>query len=161
VRLSAKSDYAIRAVIELAAIGSKAPVPAEVLAEAQAIPLRFLLAILAELRHAGIVASRRGSGGGYVLALPADRITIADVIRVVEGPLAQIGDLRPDEVSYQGTAVPLRDVWIAVRAGLRAILEHVTVDDVVSGNLPSCVTSLLADPDAWTVHYGRARPGVR
>ncbi|MGH9102514.1 MAG: RrF2 family transcriptional regulator [Acidimicrobiales bacterium] len=152
MRLSARSDYAIRALAELSARGSASPVKAEQLATAQGLPLRFLLVILAELRHAGLVTSQRGSDGGYLLARDASGITLADVIRAVEGPLAQVGDRRPETLSYEGAAAPLATVWIAVRANLRAILEEVTIADLVAGNLPLAVEALGNDPEAWLPH---------
>lgn len=152
MRLSARSDYAIRALAELSARASGAPVKAEQLATAQDIPLRFLLVILAELRRAGLVASQRGANGGYLLVRPAPSITLADVIRAVEGPLAQVGDRRPETLSYEGAAAPLATVWVAVRANLRAILEQVTIDDLVAGRLPLAVETLGNDPEARLPH---------
>jgi DNA-binding IscR family transcriptional regulator len=132
VRVSAKADYALRAVIELAA-GADGPVKGERIAQAQEIPLKFLENILGDLRHAGIVRSQRGVEGGYWLARPAEEITVA-------------------EVEYAGSAARLRDVWIAVRANLRAVLEHVTIADVARGELPESVAELAANPDAWQPH---------
>ncbi len=152
MRLSAKADYAIRATAELAAAGPGAPVKAEQIARAQRIPVKFLLNILAELKHARLVASQRGAEGGYLLARPAEEITLADVIRAVEGPLASVGDRRPEVLSYEGPAERLRDVWIAVRAGLRAVLEHVTLADLASGELPEVVLAPGRDSEAWLPH---------
>src|SRR3954452_3221504 len=130
VRVSAKVDYALRAAVELAALEDEWPVKGERLATGQGIPLRFMENILGQLRQAGIVASRRGAEGGYMLARPPAEIALADVIRAVDGPLANVGGLRPDQLSYEGTAAPMRDVWVAVRSSLRAVLEHVTLADV-------------------------------
>jgi len=149
VRISAKADYAVRAAVELAAAGDRT-VKGETLAQAQEIPLRFLENILAELRHAGLVRSQRGSEGGYALARPAAEITVADVIRAVEGPLASVRGERPESVAYAGAAEPLSRVWIAVRANLRGVVEHVTLADVAAGQLPAVVSTLADDPDAWT-----------
>src|SRR5436305_1709149 len=151
VRGSAKADYALRAVIELAAAG-EGPVKGERIAQAQEIPLKFLENILGELRHAGIVRSQRGAEGGYWLARRADEITVADVVRAVEGPIANVRGLGPETVEYAGSASALRDVWIAVRADLRAVLEHVTIADVAQGELPATIEQLAADPDAWQHH---------
>jgi Rrf2 family protein len=149
VRVSAKVDYALRAAVELAALESEWPVKGERLAAGQAIPLRFMENILGELRQAGIVASKRGAEGGYLLARPPAEIALADVIRAVDGPLANIGGLRPDQLSYEGTATPMKDVWIAVRSSLRSVLEHTTLADVAGGELPAAVTDATGDPDAW------------
>ncbi len=151
MRVSAKADYAIRAAVELAAAGD-GPVKGDRIAEAQQIPPNFLENILADLRRAGLVASRRGAEGGYWLARPADRIALADVIRAVDGPLANVRGIRSEQLDYTGSAEPLRDVWIAVRASLRGVLEGVTVADVASGRLPDSVRALAADPDAWAPH---------
>ena len=150
MRVSARADYAVRAVIELAAAGGDTPVKGDRLAELQHIPWRYLETILAGLRRAGIVSSQRGSEGGYWLARPAEDISVADVMRAVEGPLADVRGMRPEKLAYEGTAVPLQDVWIAVRANLRAVLEHVSVADVARRRLPDVVRRLTADPAAWT-----------
>jgi Rrf2 family protein len=151
VRVSAKADYAIRAMVELAAAG-EGPVKAERIAQAQQIPLKFLENIMSDLRQGGLVRSQRGAEGGYWLARPADEITLAHVIRAVEGPLANVRGLRSEEVAYSGTAEPLREVWIAVRASLRGVLEAVTLGDVARGELPESVAGLTADADAWLPH---------
>lgn len=148
MRVSAKADYAIRALVELAASGP-GPVKGERVAEAQEIPIRFLENILLDLRRAGLVASQRGADGGYWLARPAAEITLADVIRAVDGPLASVRGRRSEELAYAGSAEPLQAVWIAVRASLRRVLEAVTLADVANGELPAVVTALTADPDAW------------
>ncbi|HSK50097.1 MAG TPA: Rrf2 family transcriptional regulator, partial [Solirubrobacterales bacterium] len=148
MRVSAKADYAVRAAVELAAAG-EGPVKGEKLAEAQDIPLQVLEHILLELKHNGLVRARRGAKGGYWLARPADEVTIADVVRAVEGPIADVQSTPPEAISYRGHSEPLREVWVAVRASLRTVLEEVTLADLVSGELPSVVTDLAATPDAW------------
>ena len=149
VRISAKTDYAVRAATELAASETGVWVKTETVADRQGIPLPFLLNILAELRTAGLVQSRRGAEGGYRLALPPDEIAIADVIRAVDGPLANIAGDRPEDVAYAGAAVALRDVWIALRATMRTVLEGVTLADVAGGTLPKPLTAVLQDEDVW------------
>jgi Rrf2 family protein len=149
VRVSAKVDYALRAAVELAALEQEWPVKGERLAAGQEIPLRFMENILGELRQAGIVGSKRGADGGYMLARPPAEIALADVIRAVDGPLANVGGLRPDQLTYEGSATEMREVWIAVRAALRSVLEEVTLADVAGGQLPPAVTSATEDPDAW------------
>lgn len=148
MRVSAKVDYAVRAAAELAA-ASEGPVKGEQLAESQDIPLQFLEHILLELKHAGIVRARRGTKGGYWLAKPADTVTIADVVRAVEGPIAHVQTAPPESIEYRGNARHLQGVWIAVRANLRAVVEHVTLADLVSGDLPPVVAELADSPDAW------------
>ncbi len=148
MRVSAKADYAVRAAAELAA-AEEGPVKGEKLAEAQDIPLQFLEHILLELKHAGIVRARRGAKGGYWLARPADEVTIADIVRAVEGPIAHVQSAPPESIEYRGNAEHLQEVWIAVRASLRTVLEHVTLADLVGGRLPDEVRSLAAQPDAW------------
>jgi Rrf2 family protein len=127
----------------------KGPVKGDRIAEAQEIPLRFLENILGELRHAGLVQSRRGMDGGYWLARPPDDVTLAEIIRAVEGPLASVRGEPPNELSFTGAAKPLRDVWIALRANIRDILESVTLADVVAGDLPEPVREIAARPDVW------------
>jgi Rrf2 family protein len=151
VRVSAKSDYAIRAAVELAAAGD-GPVKGDRIATAQSIPPNFLENILADLRNAGLIASRRGAEGGYWLARPPAEISLADVIRAVDGPLANVRGVRSEQLEYTGSAEPLLDVWVAVRASLRAILEQTTLADVACGELPDHVRALAADPDAWAPH---------
>jgi Rrf2 family protein len=148
MRISAKADYAVRAAVELAADG-EGPVKGERLSEAQDIPLQFLEHILLEMKHAGLVRARRGAKGGYWLARPAEDITLADVIRAVEGPLANIQSAPPEALDFRGNAQPLQQVWIAVRANLRAVLESVTLADLVSGELPPVVEELSESADAW------------
>lgn len=149
MRISAKVDYAVRAAVELAAAQDERPVKAERIAAAQSIPLNFLENILGELRHAGVVRSHRGAEGGFRLARPAAEITVADIIRAVEGPLASIRGGPPEHAEYSGTAEPLLRVWIAVRANLRRVVENVTLLDLASGHLPPAIDQLAADPEAW------------
>ena len=149
MRISAKADYAVRAAVELAAAPDEKPVKAERIARAQEIPLNFLENILGELRHAGIVRSHRGAEGGFRLAKPPGQVTIADIIRAVEGPLASVRGGPPEEISYPGSSAALPRVWIAVRANLRSVVEHVTVADVASGKLPADIDQLAEDPEAW------------
>lgn len=156
MRLSARVDYALRATAELAAaVGDDPsvkvrPVTAEQIARAQQIPPKFLESILLQLRQGGVVYAQRGPEGGYWLARPAAEITLAEVIRVIDGPLAHVRGRRPEELEYTGAAQALQEVWIALRASEREILEMVTVADVASGALPERITSLAADPRAWT-----------
>jgi Rrf2 family protein len=149
MRITAKADYAVRAALELAASEDGEPVKGEHLSEAQQIPLQFLEHILLELKHARIIRTKRGVRGGYWLARPASEITLADVIRAVEGPLANIQDSAPEDTDYPGHAEQLKEVWIAVRANLRAVLENVTLADITARELPSEVEALTRDPDAW------------
>jgi Rrf2 family protein len=149
MRISAKADYALRAALELADAHEE-PVKGERLADAQGIPLHFLEHILLELKHARLVRARRGARGGYWLARAPDEITVADVIRAVEGPLANIHESAPEDLHYDGAAERLRDVWVAVRANLRGVLESVTLADVVSKQLPWRLEALLSDPEVWT-----------
>src|SRR5262245_31724365 len=151
VRISAKADYAIRATVELATAGD-GPVKGERIAQAQAIPIKFLENIMVDLRNAGLVRSQRGAEGGYWLARPGAEITLADVIRAVDGPLASVRGTRSEELAYEGSAEPLREVWIAVRASLRNVLESVTLADVARRELPASVALLAAEPDAWLPH---------
>jgi Rrf2 family protein len=150
MRISAKADYAVRAAVQLAAAaGGDRPTKGESISTAQDIPLKFLENILSDLRHAGLVRSQRGADGGYWLNRPAQDVTVADVIRAVDGPLASIRGQRPEDVPYDGTAQPLQQVWIAVRANLRAVLETVTLADLATGNLPPKIKRLAEDPEAW------------
>ncbi len=148
MRVSAKADYAVRAAAELAAAG-EGPVKGERLADAQDIPLQFLEHILLELKHHGIVRARRGAKGGYWLARPATEVSIADVVRAVEGPIAHVQSTPPEAIEYRGNSVPLQQVWIAVRANIRNVLENVTLADLVADELPPVVTDLAAVPDSW------------
>jgi Rrf2 family protein len=149
MRISAKADYAVRAVVELAAADSEKPVKAERIATAQGIPLNFLENILGELRHAGIVRSHRGAEGGFRLARPATELTVADVIRAVEGPLASVRGAPPEEAEYAGSASALPRVWIAVRVNLRRVVEQVTIADIAQDTIPAPVDELTEDPGAW------------
>jgi Rrf2 family protein len=149
VRITAKADYAVRATLELAASKNREPVKGEKLADAQQIPLQFLEHILLDLKRHELVKAKRGVRGGYWLARDPEEITVADVIRAVEGPLANIHDISPEATEYPGNAQHLREVWVAVRANLRAVLEEVSIADVRAGNLPPAVTKLLDDPGAW------------
>lgn len=150
MHIPAKVDYGIRALLALTASG--VPATAEALAAEQGIPARFLGAILADLRRAGIVASQRGADGGFRLARQPEEITLAAVIRALDGPLADVRGLRPEAAAYEGAAVHLQEVWVAVRASLRRVLEHTTLLEVASGNLPKEVSRLTTDPGAWEPH---------
>jgi Rrf2 family protein len=151
VKVTAKADYAVRAVLELAAADGEL-VKADRVAEAQNIPRHFLDNILTDLRRAGIVATHRGADGGSRLARSAQDIALADVMRAIEGPLAAVRDIRPESLDYSGPAERLPEVWIAVRAALRGVLEKVTVADVAAGRLPRSVVRLTEDPEAWKAH---------
>jgi Rrf2 family protein len=152
VRLNARVDYGLRAVVELAAAGAgpDRPVTAERLATAQDIPPKFLESILLQLRRAGIVNAQRGPEGGYWLGRPASEISLGAVIRVIDGPLANIRGQRPEDLGYTGAAEALQEVWIALRASEREILDLVTVAHVAQNRLPRRVRALAADPAAWT-----------
>jgi Rrf2 family protein len=153
MRISAKADYAVRAAAELAtAEPTGRPVKGEQLAAAQGIPQNFLENILADLRHAGLVRTRRGAEGGYALTRPAAEITVADVLRAVEGPLAAVQGTRPEALRYAGAAARLPEVWVALRANLRAVLERVTLADLAAGTLPDPVADLTSPADAWQPH---------
>ena len=152
MHITARVDYAVRTLLELAAIEDGRLTKAETLATAQTIPHKFLEAVLADLRRGGLVNSRRGPEGGYWLARPATEISIADIIRTVEGPLASVRGERPEDVVYSGAAERLQDVWIAVRANLRAVLEKVTLADLAKGTLPASVRKLAAKPESWEAH---------
>ncbi|HEX3564129.1 MAG TPA: Rrf2 family transcriptional regulator [Acidimicrobiales bacterium] len=151
MQISARADYAIRALAELVAAGP-GPVKSEHLAQAQHIPGKFLENILSELRHAGLLLSQRGADGGYWLARPAAEIALADIIRAVDGPLANIRGRRPETIGYEGAAIRLSEVWLAVRASLRAVLEHVTLADLVEGPLPPEILDLAQEPEARRPH---------
>jgi Rrf2 family protein len=152
VRISAKADYAVRAGIALAAPDQEGPLKGDRIAAAQGIPIRFLENILAELRHAGLVQSQRGADGGYWLSRPAAEITVAEVIRAVDGPLATVRGERPEDLEYLGRAQTLRDVWVGLRASIRDVLETVTLADIVAGDLPEPVGEIVGRPDAWESH---------
>jgi Rrf2 family protein len=151
MRVSAKADYALRALIELAARYDEegVVVSADELSRAQGIPHGFLQGILADLRRGGVVISHRGQSGGWRLALEPDKVSIADVMRAVDGPIVSISGARPETVKYNDRAVVLQRVWIAARASLRDVLEHTTIADLASGKLPAGVAKRSRDEDAW------------
>lgn len=150
MRISAKADYAVRAGIELARAGS-GPTKGEAISRAQAIPLKFLENILIDMRHAGLVRSQRGAEGGYWLAKPANEISVADVIRAVEGPLASVRGESPEQIDYPAGAAKLQRVWIAVRTSLRSVVETVSLADLAAdGKLPAKIEKLAEDPESWT-----------
>ncbi len=149
MHISARVDYAVRILLEIARAQPDS-VKADVIATAQAIPPKILESAAAELRRAGLVTSRRGPDGGYRLARPASEISVADVIRAVEGPLASVRGRRPEDVTYSGAAEPLQRVWIALRVNIRAVLEQVSIADIAWDKLPDFVAELTGDPDAWT-----------
>jgi Rrf2 family protein len=152
VRVSAKVDYAVRAACELAAAAGReaGPVKGDAIAGAQEIPTKFLENILAELRRAGLVASQRGADGGYWLAQPATAISIADIVRAVEGPLADVHGTPPERLRFRGPAKALKEVWVATRASMRSVLEEVTLADVVAGDLPPVVGEMVKTRGAWS-----------
>ena len=154
MQVSARVDYAMRAVAELAraALEGEGPVKGERLSEEQGIPRKFMENILLDLKHSGIVRTQRGAAGGYWLAHPPSEVSLADIFRAVEGPIANVRGEFPETVEYQGAAKPLREVWIAVRANLRAVLETLTLADLVEGSLPDSVKNLTQDPEAWVHH---------
>ncbi len=154
MQVSARADYAMRAAAELAraALEEEGPVKGERLSEEQGIPRKFMENILLDLKHSGIVRTQRGAAGGYWLAHPPAEVSLADIFRAVEGPLANVRGEFPETVEYQGAAKPLREVWIAVRANLRAVLETVTLADLVEGSLPDPIGELTQDPEAWIHH---------
>ena len=149
MHITARADYAVRAVVQLAAMPGRTATRHQ-LAEAQDIPGKFLEAILADLRRAGILDAQRGASGGYHLVDDPAGVTLAALIRAAEGPLAAVRGRPPEDTSYPGPAAPLTEVWVAVRASLREVLEHTTVADVLSGRLPPRVTELLRQPGSWT-----------
>ncbi len=152
MRVSAKSDYALRALIEMARGDAEHVVSAEELGRLQDIPHGFLQAILADLRRAGVVRSQRGQSGGWRLARAAAEVSIADVIRAVDGPLVSVYGLRPEAVSYNERAEVLQRVWIAARSSLREVFEEVSIQDLAGDDLPAAVTARTADRDAWQPH---------
>ncbi|HMF03669.1 MAG TPA: Rrf2 family transcriptional regulator [Acidimicrobiia bacterium] len=152
MRISAKADYAVRAAAELAAAPAGRPVKGDQLAQAQAIPPKFLENILADLRNAGLVRTRRGAEGGYALTRAASEVSVADVMRAVEGPLAAVQGIRPESLHYAGAATRLPEVWIALRANLRAVLERVSLADLAAEALPDDVVALTTAADAWQPH---------
>jgi Rrf2 family protein len=151
MRISAKTDYAVRALLELAAAESP-PLKRDEIAGAQAIPVKFLESILAELKHGGIVQSQRGADGGYWLARAPEEITVAEVMRVVEGPLASVREQRPEDLEYTGSAEHLKDVWVALRANMRDVLENASLADIVGNDLPREILKLTDQPESWVSH---------
>ncbi|MEV6008750.1 Rrf2 family transcriptional regulator [Streptomyces sp. NPDC051976] len=149
MRISARADYAVRAALQLAAAHDDGPLKAEAIADAQDIPHKFLESILNDLRRGGLVLSQRGANGGYRLARPAGDITVADVIRTVDGPLVSVRGVRPPELSYTGPAESLLPLWIALRSHVREILEGVSLAEVASAQLPADVSALIHAPGAW------------
>jgi Rrf2 family protein len=149
MHVTAKADYAVRAVIELADSSQGSPRKVDDVAQAQHIPVSFLENILTQLRSSGIVRSQRGPEGGYWLAQPAAEVSLADIIRAVEGPLVGVRGQRPEEIEYVGSAEALQSVWIALRTNLRKVLESVSVADVAAGKLPKQVTALTREEEAW------------
>ena len=149
MHVTAKADYAVRAVVELVDSSQASPRKVDEVAQAQGIPVSFLENILTQLRSSGIVRSQRGPEGGYWLALPAEEVNLAHIIRAVEGPLVGVRGQRPEEIEYIGSAEALQQVWIALRANERAVLEQVTLADIVSGSLPDMVRILTENPSAW------------
>ena len=147
--ISAKVDYATRVLLVLAVATDGRPIKGEALATQQNLPVKFVENTLVELRRAGLVASQRGPDGGYRLARPAGEIAVGDIIRALEGPLAEVHGVRPEAAVYEGAAANLQEVWVAVRAALRLVLDSVTLADIVEGRLPEQVAKLVAAPDAW------------
>ena len=151
VQITARADYAVRAMVELNTAGTK--VSADAIAARQEIPRAFLMSILAELRRAKLVTSLRGSTGGWRLALPAEEITLADVVRAVEGPLARVNQQRPEDASYPGSAGPLQLVWVALRVSIRDVMEQVTIAAIATGELPEHLLELTRREDAWESRF--------
>ncbi|HET9733387.1 MAG TPA: Rrf2 family transcriptional regulator [Acidimicrobiales bacterium] len=145
--ISARSDYGLRALITLAATGR--PMTADELARSQGLPVSYLEATLLDLRRAGLIASRRGPDAGYRFVRPAEEVTPADVMRALDGPLAEVRGLRPEATAYDPPAQALQQLWVGVRAGLRHVLEGVTIAELATGRLPERLAQLVADPDAW------------
>ncbi|MGO9489381.1 MAG: RrF2 family transcriptional regulator [Solirubrobacteraceae bacterium] len=149
MHVTAKADYAVRAVVELAGSRQGSPRKVDDIAQAQDIPVSFLENILTQLRSSGVVRSQRGPEGGYWLAHPPEEVDLADVIRAVEGPLVGVRGQRPEEIEYRGSAESLQQVWVALRANVRGVLERVTVADVAAGTLPKDVLALTRAEEAW------------
>ena len=147
VHIPAKVDYGMRALLELAT--AEGPSTGESIARSQGLPPKFLSAILNDLRRAGLVSSQRGMEGGYRLGRPPDQITAADVMRALDGPLAEVRGLRPEMTTYEGSAARLQDLWVATRAALRSVLEGVTLEDMAKGKLPPHIAGMVSDPDSW------------
>ena len=152
MRVSAKSDYALRALVEMARADGERATSAEELGRRQDIPHGFLQAILADLRRAGVVRSQRGQSGGWRLAREAGEVSVADVIRAVDGPLVSVYGLRPEGVTYNDHTEVLQRVWIAARSALREVFEEVTIGDLAAGRLPDSVAARTLDQDAWQPH---------
>lgn len=152
MRISARADYAVRAAVALAHHTSSDPLSADTIAQERDIPARFLESILTALRRAGIVTSRRGVGGGYLLVVPAEKLTVADVIRAVEGPLIYVRDERPSELEYSDDAEgsAMVNLWVALRASVRSVLEVTTIHHLASHRLPDSVQALVDDPASWS-----------
>jgi Rrf2 family protein len=148
VHITAKAEYAMRALLTLAAHDG-GPLTADKLAGEQALPVKFLENILVDLRRGGLVHSQRGPEGGYRLARAAKDITAAQVLRLIDGPLAEVRGARPETATYEGSAEHLQEVWVAARASLRSVLDNVTLADISSGKLPRIVQKLAAEPEAW------------
>jgi Rrf2 family protein len=161
VRISSKSDSAVRACVELAARHEAGTpfIKATTVAEAQDLSLSFVLVILNELKQAGLVESRRGSDGGYRLVAPPDRIVVADVVRAIDGPLANVAGSHVEDVEYGGAAGSVRELWVALRAAIRSVLDEVTLHDLAAGTMPSDVAALIRDEDAWRTRPNRRRAG--
>ncbi|MFI8978310.1 RrF2 family transcriptional regulator [Nocardia asteroides] len=158
MHITARVDYAVRTLLELAA--ADGVVKAEAIAAAAQIPPKVLETVLSELRRADLVLSRRGPDGGYRLARSAPEISVADVIRAVESPLASVRGQRPEDVRYPGAAEPLQQVWIALRVNIRAVLENVSIADIAAGQLPGFIAELVADPGAWARREPRTPAGT-
>ena len=152
VQISAKADYAVRALVVIAAQPDQTPITGRTIATSQDMPVKFVENTLVELRTSGLVRSQRGTGGGYILGRPADQISIADIVRAVDGPLAHVRGDRPETLHYPEPAAPLQTIWIAVRATIRDVLEHVTLAHIVNGTIPQHIQQLTHDPDAWQPH---------
>ncbi|MFF7178537.1 Rrf2 family transcriptional regulator [Streptomyces sp. NPDC008121] len=150
MRISARADYAVRAALQLAAAQNSAPLKAEAIADSQDISHKFLEGILGDMRRGGLVMSQRGGNGGYWLARPASEISLADVIRCVDGPLVSVRGVRPPELAYTGPAESLLPLWIALRANVRQVLDGVSLADVAAAKLPPEIITLAEDPEAWT-----------
>lgn len=168
MRITAKIDYAVRACAELAArygdARDDAPPPyvkADAVSDAQGVSVAFILGILNELKQAGLVESRRGADGGYRLAYDPERIVVADIVRAIDGPLANVAGKYVEDVAYPGAAAPVRDVWVALRASMRSVLERVSLRDIAAGDLTDGVRELIAGDEAWTTRPNRlrTRPG--
>ena len=148
MHISARGDYAVRAALGLASAYPDT-VSTATLADEQGMPRKFLEAVLGDLRRAGLVRGQRGVDGGYVLTQPPGQIMVGQVLRAVDGPLAEVRGLRPEETMYSGTAEHLQQLWVAVRAAVRNVLDEVSLADVVRGRLPAHVRRLTLAPEAW------------